>query len=62
MVATLAESRRQRLLHGRVSSFGESCIDRVSLRQLTLAAAAAGHSIRRVNELKIAAHVLPSGR
>src|SRR5882757_3512941 len=40
------------------SSFREGCIDRLSLRQLALAAAAASHSVRRMNELKIAAHVL----
>src|SRR5882724_6316371 len=43
------------------SSLRKGCIDRLPLRHLTLPAAAARHSIRGINELKFAAHVLAVG-
>src|SRR5882757_2157894 len=50
--------RTARVRCSRGSSLGEGCINRLSRGTLTLAAAAASHSIRRMNELKVAAHVL----
>src|SRR5260221_14504265 len=40
------------------SSGWERCIDRLAVGHLTLAAAAAGHPLRRMCEVELAAHVL----